>query len=85
MLNAIIEKQEMTIDEVLLKATEIKGCPELAHTGEGLGGGAFSGVDHRGAPGMGQSDCVAQGEGLRRGKIRVSVRRRTTLLALLGL
>ena len=33
MLNAIIEKQEMTIDEVLLEATE-KGCPELAQEAE---------------------------------------------------
>eukprot|EP00913_Durusdinium_trenchii_P026135 g24517.t1 len=33
MLNAVIEKQEMTVDEVLLEATE-KGCPELAQEAE---------------------------------------------------
>ncbi|CAK9010326.1 unnamed protein product [Durusdinium trenchii] len=33
MLNAVIEKQEMTIDDVLLEATE-KGCPELAQEAE---------------------------------------------------
>ena len=33
MLNAVIEKQEMTIDEILLEATE-KGCPELAQEAE---------------------------------------------------
>eukprot|EP00913_Durusdinium_trenchii_P015911 g14952.t1 len=33
MLNSMIEKQEMTIDEVLLEATE-KGCPELAQEAE---------------------------------------------------
>ena len=32
-LGAVIEKQEMTIDEVLLEATE-KGCPELAQEAE---------------------------------------------------
>eukprot|EP00913_Durusdinium_trenchii_P011460 g10760.t2 len=35
MLNAIIDKQEMTLDEVLLEATE-KGCPELAQEAEKL-------------------------------------------------
>ena len=33
MLNAVIEKQETTVDEVLLEATE-KGCPELAQEAE---------------------------------------------------